>query len=109
MGLVDQDYHSSRVYWGQSQQHGKQFLLEWQGIETREPIIAFAFQVVDALTRMFVKASDKLLIKGLAHDLCLGGFINLQYANDTILFVDSGHSMATNLKWILTCLSKYQR
>jgi hypothetical protein len=43
------------------------------------------------------------LIRGLVSDLVPGGVISLQYADDTILFVDKEISYAENLKCILTC------
>jgi hypothetical protein len=42
------------------------------------------------------------LIRGLVSDLVPGGVISLQYADDTILFVDKEISYAENLKCILT-------
>jgi hypothetical protein len=45
------------------------------------------------------------LIRGLATDLVPGGggFTSLQYANDTILFLENDVAYAKNLKCILTC------
>jgi hypothetical protein len=43
------------------------------------------------------------LIKGLGNEIIEDGVISLQYANDTILFVDKNLEYAENLKWILTC------
>jgi hypothetical protein len=43
------------------------------------------------------------LIKGLGNELIQGGVISLQYADDTILFVDKEEEYARNLKWILAC------
>jgi hypothetical protein len=43
------------------------------------------------------------LIKGLGSELVNNGVISLQYADDTILFVEKNADYAKNLKWILTC------
>jgi hypothetical protein len=59
--------------------------------------------VVDVLTRMLQKAANENLIKGLGTELIAGGVISLQYADDTILFLDKDESQARNLKCILTC------
>jgi hypothetical protein len=59
--------------------------------------------VVDVMSRMMQKATSEGLIRGLLSDLVPGGVINLQYADDTILFVDKEISYADNLKCILTC------
>jgi hypothetical protein len=52
---------------------------------------------------MMQKAANEGLIRGLVSDLVPGGVISLQYADDTILFVDKEISYAKNLKCILTC------
>jgi hypothetical protein len=54
--------------------------------------------VVDVLTRMLMKAASSNLISGLCPDLCPGGVISLQYADDTILFLDNDVEKAKNLK-----------
>jgi hypothetical protein len=47
------------------------------------------------------KVANSGLIKGLGESVVEGGVISLQYADDTILFVDKEY--AKNLKWTLTC------
>jgi hypothetical protein len=58
--------------------------------------------VVDVLSRMLQKATRANLIKGLGEDLIEGGVVSLQYADDTILFIEKEKTYARNLKWILT-------
>ena len=55
---------------------------------------------------MLIKASDADLIRGLCSDLCPGGVICLQYADDTILLREKDPVLATNLKWVLTCFEQ---
>lgn len=55
---------------------------------------------------MLIKASSHDLIRGLCSDLIPGGVICLQYADDTILFMDEDETKAANLKRILTCFEK---
>jgi hypothetical protein len=43
------------------------------------------------------------VIKGLVSDVVPGGVISLQYADDTILFVDKDIAYAEDLNCILTC------
>jgi hypothetical protein len=62
--------------------------------------------VVDVLTKMLVKASDNGLISGLCPDLCPGGVISLQYADDTILFMDNDLEKAKNLRKTLVCFEQ---
>jgi hypothetical protein len=55
---------------------------------TPTPCAAYFFKLnVDVLTEMLTKASNPNLIKVLCSNLCLGGVICLQYADDTILFL----------------------
>jgi hypothetical protein len=59
--------------------------------------------VVDILSRMLQKADSANLIRGLGCELVEGGVISLQYAADTILFIDKNEEGVRNLKSILTC------
>lgn len=43
------------------------------------------------------------MISGLCSDLIPGGVICLQYADDTILFLENNEQKAVNMKMILTC------
>ena len=51
---------------------------------------------------MLSKAADRSLIAGLCPEVCPGGIICLQYADDTILFLDNDSTHASNLKTVLT-------
>jgi hypothetical protein len=62
--------------------------------------------VVDVITKMLYKVVASGLISGLYIDLYPGGVICLQYADDTILFVENKVEKATNLKGVLTCFEK---
>jgi hypothetical protein len=62
--------------------------------------------VVDVFTRMLIKAESSNLIRGLCPQLYPGGIISLQYADDTILFIDNDLEVARNLKWVLTLLGE---
>lgn len=66
--------------------------------------ILFNF-VVDFLTIMLCKVASLDLIQGLCPDACLGGVICLQYADDTILFVQNDLEKAKTLKCVLTDLT----
>lgn len=59
--------------------------------------------VIDVLTKLLNKAASHNLIQGLGENICPGGVISLQYADDTILFSSNNLEMAINLKWVLTC------
>ena len=55
---------------------------------------------------MLSKAADHSLIAGLCPEVCPGGIICLQYADDTILFLDNDSTYASNLKTVLTCFEQ---
>jgi hypothetical protein len=59
--------------------------------------------VVDVLSRVLQKAVGEKLITWLGEGLVEGGVISLQYADDTIVFVDKEEESGRNLKLILTC------
>lgn len=83
------------------------FFVTGKGLRQGDPLSPLLFNlVVDVLTKMLIKASFHNLIKGLCPEVQPGGIICLQYADDTVLFVDKNESTATNLKGILTCFEQ---
>lgn len=59
--------------------------------------------VGDALTHMLNSAKSKSHIRGLVPHLVDGGLTQLQYADDTILFMDFDDRTIRNVKFILYC------
>jgi hypothetical protein len=57
----------------------------------------------DVFTKMLAKAATSNLIQGLLPQVVHGGIVSLQYAYDTIIFLEPDIHMARVLKWILTC------
>jgi hypothetical protein len=57
----------------------------------------------DVFTKMLAKAATSNLIQGLLPQVVHGGIVSLQYADDTIIFLEPDIHMARVLKWILTC------
>jgi hypothetical protein len=67
-----------------------------------DPLSPLLFKLaVGVLSKMLQKAAEVDLIRGLGCDLIERGVISLQYADDTILFIDKDIRHAKNLKWIL--------
>jgi hypothetical protein len=58
---------------------------------------------------MLIKAADHQLIEGLCPEVCPGGIICLQYADDTILFLDNNIEHAKNLKMVFNCFEQVSR
>jgi hypothetical protein len=58
--------------------------------------------VADVFTKMLANAASASLICGLLPQVVPGGIISLQYADDTILFLENSITMSRNLKWLLT-------
>jgi hypothetical protein len=74
-----------------------------RGLDRGDSLSPLLFNmIVDVLSIMLQKAARAGLIKGLANELVDGGVISLQYADDTILFLDKDVEKARDLKWILT-------
>lgn len=55
--------------------------------------------VADVFTKMLQKAAGQNLIAGLLPHIIPGGVISLQYADDTILFLESSANKARHFKW----------
>jgi hypothetical protein len=53
-----------------------------------------------------MKATKQNLITGLLPQVIEGGIISLQYADDTLLFLDNNLEKANNLKWLLVCFEQ---
>ena len=54
-------------------------------------------------TNALSKAAGNGLIRGLLPPVGSGGIISLQYADDTMLFLENNRDYARNIKWFLAC------
>jgi hypothetical protein len=59
--------------------------------------------VADGLATLLTKAKEVGLIRGLIPDLVEGGLIHLQYADDTIIFLETYTRVIANTKFLLYC------
>ena len=53
-----------------------------------------------------MKAARQNLISGLMPQVVDGGIISLQYADDTLFFLENKLEKANNLKWLLICFEQ---
>jgi hypothetical protein len=84
-----------------------EFFLTGKGLRQGDPLAPLLFNtVVDVFSRMLVKGSNAGLVRGLCSNLILRGVISLQYADDTLLFLEKNREVAINFKWILTCFEQ---
>jgi hypothetical protein len=58
--------------------------------------------VADIFTKMMGKAANKGYLKRLMSRLYLEGVISLQYADNTLLFLENDIQGASHLKWLMT-------
>ena len=103
IGWIKQHLYNGSVGVQVNEKEGN-FFETGKGLRQGDPLSPILFNlVVDVLTRMFQKAQDHELIKGLGCELIPQGVISLQYADDTILFLSDNVKKARNMKYILAC------
>jgi len=78
-----------------------------KGLRQGDPLSPLLFNLVaDVFTKMLMKAGGAGLISGLLPEICPGGVISLQYADDTLLFLQNNLEKARNFKCILSCFEQ---
>jgi hypothetical protein len=83
------------------------YFVAGKGLKQGDPLSPILFNyIADVFTKILYKAARNNLISGLLPSVVPGGVISLQYADDTILFLEKDVEMARNLKWLLTCFEQ---
>jgi hypothetical protein len=78
-----------------------------KGLRQGDPLSPLLFNLVaDVLTRMLVRAAKDGYITGLMTSVYPEGVISLQYADDTLLFLEHNNIAVCHLKWIMVCYEK---
>ncbi|RLM69945.1 uncharacterized protein C2845_PM17G08450 [Panicum miliaceum] len=81
-----------------------EFFRSFKGLRQGDPLSPLLFNLVgDALSAMLTSACSAGDIKGVTPYLVEGGHTHLQYADDTIIFLDHSENNVRNLKFILFC------
>jgi hypothetical protein len=62
--------------------------------------------VADVFTRMLMKIVKQDFISGLLPQVVEGGVISLQYADNTLLFLENDLEKASTMKWLLVCFEQ---
>jgi hypothetical protein len=83
------------------------FFKSGKGLRQGDPLFPLLFNLVaDIFTRMLSKAARHNLISGLLQNMIEGGIVSLQYAEDTLLFLEDDLEKANNLKWCCFVMNK---
>lgn len=78
-----------------------------RGVRQGDPAAPILFNfVADVFSRMLVKAARNHQISGLLKSFCPSGIISMQYADDTLLFLEKNIESTMNLKWLLSCFEQ---
>lgn len=83
------------------------FFIATKGVGQGDPVSPLLFNLVaDVFTRMLTRAAQHSHIRGLMTRLYPNGVISLQYADDTLIFIDDKLETAQNLKWFMSCFEQ---
>jgi len=75
------------------------FFKPGKGLRQGDPLSPLLFNLVaNVFTRMLMRATRRNLISGLLPHIEPGGILSLQYADDTMLFLENSLEKAVNLK-----------
>ena len=78
------------------------YFKSYKGLRQGDPLSPMLFNLVgDALSEILNMAKVKGIVKGLVPELVEGGLTHLQYADDTILFLQCLDAEIKNLKFLL--------
>ena len=74
----------------------------WKGLRQGDPLSSILFNIVADMLTLFIKmATEADQVSGVGPHLISGGLSILQYADDTILFIDHNLEQAHNMKTII--------
>jgi hypothetical protein len=81
-----------------------EFFRTYKGLRHGDPLSPLLFNLVaDALTMMLKKGCRAGMINGVILELIEGGLTHLQYADDTMIFIEADRQSIANVKFLLYC------
>jgi hypothetical protein len=81
-----------------------QYFKTGKGLRQKGPLSPLLFNLlIDVFSRMLVKAATRGYITRFMGAMCPKGVINLQYEDDTLLFLNHDFNVACHLKWLMMC------
>ncbi|KAG8097938.1 hypothetical protein GUJ93_ZPchr0013g34123 [Zizania palustris] len=76
----------------------------FKGLRQGDPLSPLLFNLVaDALSELLLRAQERGRLRGVVPHLVRDGLVNLQYADDTILFMEYNDQNIVALKFLLYC------
>jgi hypothetical protein len=83
-----------------------QYFRSYKGLRQGDPLSSLLFNIVaDGLSAILNRALEKGITRVTPH-LVDGGLTHLQYAYDTVLFIQNTESNIANLKFLLFCFEE---
>jgi hypothetical protein len=83
--------------------HESNYFLTAKGLRQGDPLSPILLNfLADVFTKMLIKAARHNMISGLLSNMRPGGVFSMQYADDTLLFLQNNVEQAQNLKWLLS-------
>ena len=83
------------------------FFETFKGVRHGDPASPMLFNLVaDVFSRMLNKAAKNNMLTGMMSNIFPQGIISLQYADDTLLFLENSLESAKNLEWLLACFEQ---
>ena len=84
-----------------------EFFETFKGVRQGDPASPMIFNLVaDVFSRTLNKASKNKMLSGLTNKIFPQGIIGVQYADDTLLFLENNIESAKNIKWLLACFEQ---
>jgi hypothetical protein len=83
------------------------YFRSYKGLRQGDPLSPLLFNIVaDGLSAILNRAAERGVLQGVTPHLVDGGLTHLQYADDTVLFLENTQQNISNLKFLLCCFEE---